>query len=724
VVYSEQFQCPRCGEIVTLFDCPEAQVPYEVGNKKKQKTELKKRRVCPHCLDKYREPDKDFVISTRTKKFGSVPVMISYLCEGECKPQRELRHHNEPGNTKKAKCWLDHDMAKLAMIEKVKIPHWVPDRKMMDVVDDSQPWGTEWRPGRNFRTVAGLYTKRNFWALGAALAASRDKFDRIPHLKLAIASVTLGLSRMNRYVPNHYSFQNRILAGTYYVPMLGVAINPFDSWNKKVVVVKKAVEALSKMGSHSKVNVAAAGCVEYLRGVSPSSLDFIFTDPPYVGKIQYGELNFVWESWLGFEGSWLDNEIIVNPFRKKSLDDWDQDLRKALLNCFTALKPARWMSLCYHDTDAETWARIQNAILDIGFEIHTVTVLDPKQKSSNQLLAEKVVKSDLVINCRKPRPGESRESGSDETALVSHRVRDILLDTLATSGGQTRDKLWDIVLKRLLTRGQMAQHRFDDILSEVAFKTETGRWFIKEKYESLSDSDIHNEEIAGAALTAFARLRTMGVPVNFAASIALEKQALAEKDADETKIERHIRSTLADSGHDGEKFRLGGRMKGCEFYDCLFFYLTRYLKGRPSGKTPRRNLADFLEEYLVRFRDGDKWLYRPPTDTEMLALKKSRQSGLGRRIRQFSSFLRGEGEFPQEKIPDIKTQLAWLKHCASFGLADEGAMLYEKGGIMGRLAELGEDDRYDAEDYYSQCKRAVKKEDPDDEDVVGDEESD
>ena len=54
-------------------------------------------------------------------------------------------------------------------------------------------------------------------------------------------------------------------------------------------------------------------------------------------------------------------------------------------------------------------------------------------------------------------------------------------------------------------------------------------------------------------------------------------------------------------------------MKGVEFYDCLFFYLTRFLKGRAAGQTPRRNLAEFLEEYLVRFKDGDKWLYRVPT---------------------------------------------------------------------------------------------------------------
>ena len=36
---------------------------------------------------------------------------------------------------------------------------------MMDVEDDSKPWGVKWRAGTsNFRTVAELYSKRNLWA--------------------------------------------------------------------------------------------------------------------------------------------------------------------------------------------------------------------------------------------------------------------------------------------------------------------------------------------------------------------------------------------------------------------------------------------------------------------------------------------------------------------------------------------------------------------------------
>ena len=101
--------------------------------------------------------------------------------------------------------------------------------------------------------------------------------------------------------------------------------------------------------------------------IDQSSVDFVFIDPAYVDKVQYGELNFVWESWLGFDGSWLKDEIVVNPFRDKTIDDWDRDMRAVLAKLYLALKPGRWMSLCYHDTDPSTWTRLQNMLLDTGF---------------------------------------------------------------------------------------------------------------------------------------------------------------------------------------------------------------------------------------------------------------------------------------------------------------------------------------------------------------------
>jgi hypothetical protein len=148
VVHSERFQCPRCNEIVALFDCPEVKVPYLVGRKSSQKTELKKRRVCPLCLTQNGgEPHRSYVISTRRRKFGSVPVLVSYKCLGGCKPARDQRKHDEPVGTRKRQYFEEHDLGKIRALEAPEIPHWYPRRKMMDGEDDAKPWGVKWRAG-------------------------------------------------------------------------------------------------------------------------------------------------------------------------------------------------------------------------------------------------------------------------------------------------------------------------------------------------------------------------------------------------------------------------------------------------------------------------------------------------------------------------------------------------------------------------------------------------
>ena len=650
-------------------------------------------------------PHKDFAISTRLPKFGAVPVKVVYECLGKCKPKRGERHHNEDSRTKKARFFTECDLRGIEKIDNLPIPHRVIDRDMIV--------GRETRYKRRLDLqgvikVADLYTKRNLWALTAWRASRLRVAPTTQLLDISLSVASLTCSRM-------LTEQKRaITKGTYYLPQISRCIKPSNALDYGLRVVKAVQAALAPRVENTSCGMTSNGTAA-CTPLGDQTLDYCFMDPPYVGKVQYGELNFVWETWLDFPDTWLKNEIVVNEFRGKTEDDWDRDMRRSLDVCFKALKPGRWLSLCYHDTDPGTWRRVQDMLLDTGFQIHTVTVLDPKQKSSNQITGDKVVKSDLVLNCRKPFRSDKNVNGDgSDTELVSHRVREILIEVLSKAAGQDRDKLWDAVLKRLVTRGQMAEHRFDDVLAEVAFRSESGRWFLKEEYEQLSQSDIKNEEDAGAAVERFARLRLMGVPAAAAAHISVHKPSLAGPDAAEEEIERHISTHLIDDPAAKRKFKLGGRLKGVEFYDCLFFYLTRFLKGRSGGKTPRRNLAEFLEEYLVRFKDGDKWLYRPPDKLEAETLRKSRQTGLGRRIRQYVAFLRGEGDFPKEKMPDAKTLLAWLKYCSTFGLADEGVLLYEKGGLQ---LQPGTDDYYDADEYYRNCKRkATKLQDEDDAD--------
>jgi hypothetical protein len=695
VVYSERYQCQKCGEIVALFDCPEMKVPYSGGNKAKPKVEFKTRRVCPHCLKQNNDPHRDFVISTRSMRFGSTPVMVSYKCLGRCKPKRDHRRHNEQVATRKARFFAEEDQGKIDTIERAKIPYLTPQKRFTKGY-------LYYRDGlhlRNIEHVTDLYTTRNVWALSAIKNAIKI-FD-LKSLMIVVSATALGVSCLVR----NRSAGGGFTSGSYSIPAMNKEIEVFSAFNTKIKTYIEACRGFASCSNEALDVIVSTDTCQKL-DLPQDSVDFVFTDPPYsaVGG-QYAELNEVWGAWLDLSEENFDEEIVVNPKRNLDLNSWLKRMRESFLKVYYALKPGRWAAICYHDISDATWKLFQDAILDVGFKIESVTVLDPLQKSLNQTNSEKVVKSDLVLNCRKPRSSDQQTSDG-EVGQVSRRVRDILIETLSGTGGQFRDKLWDIVLKRLLSRGQMAEHRFEDILNEVAVRSESGRWFLKEEFENLSENDLINEEGAGGALIRFARLRCMGVPVTLAALLALEKTVT--DDMDESAIEIFIQKG-SFAGIDTREFRLGGRLKGSEFYDCLFFYLTRYLKGRPAGKTPRRNLAEFLEEYLVRFHDGDKWLYRPPTDAEADSLRKSRQTGLGRRIRQFTAYLNGEGDYAKERIPDAKTLLSWLKHCANFGLAEAGIILYEKGGLMGQLTRLTEDERYDAEDYYAQCRRSARK---------------
>ena len=136
---------------------------------------------------------RDYVISTRSKKFGPMPVMVSYKCQDGCKPARAQRRHNEDKKTRKYRYFQECDLQRLKEIDKAEIPHPYPIRRMMDTPPSQTRWGVKYRAGvANFQQISELYVKRNLWAL----AAFKERCEcRAPALSLTKSS--LGCSRMN-----------------------------------------------------------------------------------------------------------------------------------------------------------------------------------------------------------------------------------------------------------------------------------------------------------------------------------------------------------------------------------------------------------------------------------------------------------------------------------------------------------------------------------------------
>src|SRR5690606_6329722 len=78
-------------------------------------------------------------------------------------------------------------------------------------------WGAEWRPGRNFRTVDELFTKRNVWALAAVLEKVLQIELAQDKLLFIFTSILLKSSKM---MAHNNDGIGRIQKGTYYIPQL------------------------------------------------------------------------------------------------------------------------------------------------------------------------------------------------------------------------------------------------------------------------------------------------------------------------------------------------------------------------------------------------------------------------------------------------------------------------------------------------------------------------
>jgi adenine-specific DNA methylase len=112
-------------------------------------------------------------------------------------------------------------------------------------------------------------------------------------------------------------------------------------------------------------------------GMEPRSLDGVFTDPPYYGMVQYGELMHFCYVWLrklmgatfpGLEAATTRNadELTGNETAERGLEHFTEGLAAVYRNAARALKPGAPLVFTYHHNQVEAYAAVGVAILDSG----------------------------------------------------------------------------------------------------------------------------------------------------------------------------------------------------------------------------------------------------------------------------------------------------------------------------------------------------------------------
>lgn len=111
--------------------------------------------------------------------------------------------------------------------------------------------------------------------------------------------------------------------------------------------------------------------------IEPRSLDAVFTDPPYFGNVQYGELMDFCYVWLrrlagdqaeGFHhlSTRADEELTGNATKSRGLEHFTEGLARVYSRMAESLKPGAPLAFTYHHNKLEAYRPVGVAILDSG----------------------------------------------------------------------------------------------------------------------------------------------------------------------------------------------------------------------------------------------------------------------------------------------------------------------------------------------------------------------
>lgn len=247
-------------------------------------------------------------------------------------------------------------------------------------------------PVRNYKKgikkVKDLYSNRNL----TVLSHLKSRIDLIDNKQIktlfefAFTSILFNCSLMSRY----RKYENTsIKMGTFYIPPVIKDNNVLKSFSAKVNSIRKSNIELYAKPQLGTVNILGQSASD-LKNIETSSIDFIYTDPPYGDILSYSELNLVWESWLS-DLSDNTNEMIISKEVGKTENHYFELFEKFLDEASRVLKKDKILTIIFHHPKIDYWKRLQLILLNSNF-IPIIEELPTRLVSGNKTSSQHATK--------------------------------------------------------------------------------------------------------------------------------------------------------------------------------------------------------------------------------------------------------------------------------------------------------------------------------------------
>ncbi|MCC6443668.1 MAG: hypothetical protein IT210_09470 [Armatimonadetes bacterium] len=363
-VWSYGMLCSFCQSEFRLWDVAR----FEGATVRESK--IKNEFLCPYC--------EHLLNKRKLRRTQRYPVAIGYKC---C--QKGLQERCDPPN--------DKDLALLNAIKKESIPSHLmyPTDPFPDGVNTRQPVAA------GIATVDACYTPRALFAMAALWDIALRWPDETLRPKILFALTSL-YQRVTVFSEFRFWGGSGNIAN-YNVPAIMNEQNVFKAFERKARTIAWYFAQASAKPENCRISTQSACDLSSIPG---DSVDYIFTDPPFGANINYSEMNFLWESWLGVYTNTIE-EAIVNKVQAKGYCEYEALLTRAFSEMRRVLKKNRWLSLIFHNSSAQAWQTLQKALRQAGFTIRGTQTFDKKHGTFKQFVSPNAVGYDLVLHCIK-----------------------------------------------------------------------------------------------------------------------------------------------------------------------------------------------------------------------------------------------------------------------------------------------------------------------------------
>ena len=196
--------------------------------------------------------------------------------------------------------------------------------------------------------------------------------------------------------------------------------------------------------------------------LAPNSLDAVFTDPPYFGNVQYGELMDFCYVWLrrlaGEEANGLESpstrsadELTGNVTQDRGIEQFAEGLSEVYSRMADALKPNAPLVFTWHHNRIEAYCAVGSAILDAGLVCSASLPCPAEMGGSIHIHGTTSSIVDTVFVCRAS--GEAPEDWLFESRERLVEVVGVDLALLAAAGRRATHGDTRCIVLGHLTRG-------------------------------------------------------------------------------------------------------------------------------------------------------------------------------------------------------------------------------------------------------------------------------